>query len=225
MQEEEAQRVDKELGKIRQKFTSQKNKISDYDRKKCVHRESLMLELIDSVAQPTLCCALLSLLCKCIEMYSFCSTQLFVSSCNCSCSRRYVFKLLYAYMMGYDVDFGHMEAMNLITAQKYSEKQVGYLWATVLLNEVCTCVCLTNAIGIPLVYSILSESCHLLFRVTIGCMVTVCLQNNEFLRLVTNSIRNDIISRNETHQSLALTCVANSTCCIASSPYAAFSLM
>jgi hypothetical protein len=33
-QEEEASRVDKELGKIRQKFTNQKQKVSDYDRKK-----------------------------------------------------------------------------------------------------------------------------------------------------------------------------------------------
>lgn len=33
-QEEEASRVDKELGKIRHKFTNQKQKVSDYDRKK-----------------------------------------------------------------------------------------------------------------------------------------------------------------------------------------------
>lgn len=30
-------------------------------------------------------------------------------------------------MLGYDVDFGHMEAVSLISAPKYPEKQVIYL--------------------------------------------------------------------------------------------------
>lgn len=106
-----------------------------------------------------------------------------------------MFKLLYSYMMGYEVDFGHMEAMNLITAQKYSEKQVGYLWATVLLNEV--------QIFSPFVLNSFFHDPPTRFH------SYSVMQNNDFLRLVINSIRNDIISRNETHQSLALTCVAN----------------
>ena len=68
----------------------------------------------------------------------------------------------------YDVDFGHMEAVGLISGQKYSEKQVGYMVTTVLLNE-----------------------------------------NHDFLRLVINTVRNDIIGRNETFQCLALSAVAN----------------
>lgn len=32
--------------------------------------------------------------------------------------------MLYVYMLGYDVDFGHMEAVSLISAPKYPEKQV-----------------------------------------------------------------------------------------------------
>lgn len=32
--------------------------------------------------------------------------------------------MLYIYMLGYDVDFGHMEAVSLISAPKYPEKQV-----------------------------------------------------------------------------------------------------
>jgi hypothetical protein len=32
--------------------------------------------------------------------------------------------MLYIYMLGYDVDFGHMETVALISAPKYAEKQV-----------------------------------------------------------------------------------------------------
>ena len=34
-----------------------------------------------------------------------------------------------------DVEFGHMEAVGLVSGTKYSEKQVGYLVTSVLLNE------------------------------------------------------------------------------------------
>jgi hypothetical protein len=33
------------------------------------------------------------------------------------------------------VDFGHLEAVNLISANKYSEKQIGYLAMTLFLHE------------------------------------------------------------------------------------------
>lgn len=71
-------------------------------------------------------------------------------------------------MLGYDVDFGHMETVSLISAPKYPEKQVGYIVTSCLLNE-----------------------------------------NNDFLRMVINTVRNDIIGRNETFQCLALTMVGN----------------
>ena len=38
--------------------------------------------------------------------------------------RKYVCKLMYIYLLGWEVDFGHMEAVNLISSNKYSEKQV-----------------------------------------------------------------------------------------------------
>ncbi|GER39721.1 AP-2 complex subunit alpha [Striga asiatica] len=76
--------------------------------------------------------------------------------------------MLYIYMLGYDVDFGHMEAVSLISAPKYPEKQVGYIVTSSLLNE-----------------------------------------NHDFLRLAINTVRNDIIGRNETFQCLALTLVGN----------------
>ncbi|KAH7668360.1 Adaptor protein complex AP-2 alpha subunit protein [Dioscorea alata] len=76
--------------------------------------------------------------------------------------------MLYIYMLCYDVDFGHMEAISLISAPKYPEKQVGYIVTSSLLNE-----------------------------------------NHDFLRMVINTVRNDIIGRNETFQCLALTRVGN----------------
>lgn len=49
--------------------------------------------------------------------------------------KKYVCKLLYMYIQGYDVDFGHLEAVNLISSAKYSEKQIGYLAVTLFLHE------------------------------------------------------------------------------------------
>jgi AP-2 complex subunit alpha len=44
-------------------------------------------------------------------------------------------QLLYIYILGWNVDFGHLEAVNLISATKYSEKQIGYLAVTLFLHE------------------------------------------------------------------------------------------
>ena len=60
--EAERKRVEKELAKIRTKFSST-SKLSSYDKKK------------------------------------------------------YVWKLLYAYMLGYDIDFGHIQAVNLCSGK------------------------------------------------------------------------------------------------------------
>lgn len=49
--------------------------------------------------------------------------------------KKYVSKLLYIYIMGYDLDFGHLEAVNLISGTKFSEKQVGYLAVTLFFHE------------------------------------------------------------------------------------------
>lgn len=49
--------------------------------------------------------------------------------------KKYVCKLLYIYILGWNVDFGHLEAVNLISAIKYSEKQIGYLAMTLFLHE------------------------------------------------------------------------------------------
>ncbi|RKP37823.1 Adaptor protein complex AP-2 alpha subunit [Dimargaris cristalligena] len=49
--------------------------------------------------------------------------------------KKYVCKLLYMYILGWDIDFGHAEAVNLISSNKFSEKQMGYLAVTLLLTE------------------------------------------------------------------------------------------
>ncbi|CAI4211584.1 unnamed protein product [Parascedosporium putredinis] len=49
--------------------------------------------------------------------------------------KKYVCKLLYIYILGWNVDFGHLEAVNLISASKFSEKQIGYLAMTLFLHE------------------------------------------------------------------------------------------
>ena len=82
--------------------------------------------------------------------------------------KKYVWKMLYIFMLGYEVDFGHMEAINLVGSSKFSEKQVGYIACTLLLTE-----------------------------------------GSELITLIINAIRNDILSRNEYFQAVALTAVAN----------------
>ncbi|KAJ4460625.1 putative AP-2 complex subunit alpha-1 [Paratrimastix pyriformis] len=82
--------------------------------------------------------------------------------------KKYVCKLMYIYMIGYDVDFGHVEAMQLMASTKYSEKQIAYLCFGVLLNE-----------------------------------------KSEILRLITQPMLNDLTSRRDLFQSLALTLIAN----------------
>ncbi|GMJ00816.1 hypothetical protein like AT5G22780 [Hibiscus trionum] len=47
--------------------------------------------------------------------------------------KKYVWKMLYIYMLGYDVDFGHMEAVSLISAPKYPEKQVRSIFVLSLI--------------------------------------------------------------------------------------------
>lgn len=50
-------------------------------------------------------------------------------------NKKYVAKLLYMSILGYDVDFGLQEAMRLLVSNKYSEKQMGYLAISLLLGD------------------------------------------------------------------------------------------
>ncbi|PWN35398.1 Adaptor protein complex AP-2 alpha subunit [Meira miltonrushii] len=49
--------------------------------------------------------------------------------------RKYLAKIIFTYILGYNVDIGHMEAVNLIASNKYTEKQIGYLAITLLMHE------------------------------------------------------------------------------------------
>jgi len=82
--------------------------------------------------------------------------------------RKYVLKLLYIYMLGYEIDFGYMEAVNLMASNKFQEKLVGYLALSILLHE-----------------------------------------NHEMLPLIVQTLQNDLQSRNEYHQCMALNSIAN----------------
>ena len=48
--------------------------------------------------------------------------------------KKYVCKLLFIFLLGHDIDFGHMEAVNLLSSNKYTEKQIVSLalWLPVL---------------------------------------------------------------------------------------------
>lgn len=82
--------------------------------------------------------------------------------------KKYVCKLLFIFLLGHDIDFGHMEAVNLLSSNKYSEKQIGYLFISVLLDE-----------------------------------------GNDLMRLIVQSVKNDLCARNPIHVNLALQCIAN----------------
>jgi AP-2 complex subunit alpha len=49
--------------------------------------------------------------------------------------KKYVWKLVYIFMLGYEVEFGHMEMISLISSTKYSEKAVGYIAVSLLLRS------------------------------------------------------------------------------------------
>jgi len=48
--------------------------------------------------------------------------------------KKYVLKLVYIHVLGYEVDFGHPEVLTLVKSKKYSEKQVGYVALSFLLR-------------------------------------------------------------------------------------------
>ncbi|KAK2565492.1 AP-2 complex subunit alpha-2 [Acropora cervicornis] len=82
--------------------------------------------------------------------------------------KKYVCKLLFIFLLGHDIDFGHMEAVNLLSSNKYTEKQIGYLFISVLVSA-----------------------------------------NSELIKLIIQSIKNDLSSRNPINVCLALQCIAN----------------
>jgi len=66
------------------------------------------------------------------------TSKLGVDGSNSSLSsyqrKKYVWKLVYIHVLGYEVDFGHPEVLTLVKSNKYSEKQVGYVALSLLLR-------------------------------------------------------------------------------------------
>lgn len=61
--------------------------------------------------------------------------------------KKYVCKLLFIFLLGHDIDFGHMEAVNLLSSNKYTEKQivwvVGNIWDYIIMfRDICSSLCL-----------------------------------------------------------------------------------
>ena len=48
--------------------------------------------------------------------------------------KKYVCKLLFIFLLGHDIDFGQIEAVNLLSSNKYTKKQIGYLFISVLIS-------------------------------------------------------------------------------------------
>ncbi|CAK4078316.1 unnamed protein product [Aphanomyces euteiches] len=111
--EDEQKRIDKELNKLRQKFT-QAGQLNSYDKKK------------------------------------------------------YAWKLIYIYMLGYDIDFGHMQVINLVSGAKYSEKCLGYLGVSILLKS-------SDELMTLVVNSILNDLCSP--DASFQCLALCCVAN------------------------------------------------
>lgn len=56
------------------------------------------------------------------------------STLNSYQKKKYVWKMCYIYMLGYEVDFGHMEIISLMSSAKFQEKSVGYMGVSLLLR-------------------------------------------------------------------------------------------
>jgi len=48
--------------------------------------------------------------------------------------KKYIWKLVYIHVLGYEVDFGHAEVLALVRSKKYGEKSVGYVALSLLLR-------------------------------------------------------------------------------------------
>lgn len=49
--------------------------------------------------------------------------------------RKYIWKLVYSFLLGYEIDFGHMQIIELIASVNYQEKMVGYIALSILFKS------------------------------------------------------------------------------------------
>ncbi len=95
--------------------------------------------------------------------------------------RKYVSKLTYMYLLGYDIDFGYLEAVNLMSSLKFQEKLI----VRTVINQK-----LTTIKGYLAISLLLNE-------------------NHSMIPLIIQTLQNDLNSRNEYHQCLALIAIGN----------------
>lgn len=48
--------------------------------------------------------------------------------------KKYIWKMCYIYMLGYEIDFGHTEFISLISSTKFQEKSVGYMAFSLMIR-------------------------------------------------------------------------------------------
>ena len=59
--------------------------------------------------------------------------------------KKYVCKLLFIFLLGHDIDFGQIEAVNLLSSNKYTEKQIvgsQTSWDILMVIPCCRVICL-----------------------------------------------------------------------------------
>jgi len=95
--------------------------------------------------------------------------------------KKYVWKLVYIHVLGYEVDFGHSEVLMLVKSSKFSEKQVGYVALSLLLRG-----------GDPLISSIVNT-----------------IRSDLISAGAPSHMKSSVGSQNDTTQSLALCSIAN----------------
>ncbi|GIY18848.1 AP-2 complex subunit alpha [Caerostris darwini] len=49
--------------------------------------------------------------------------------------KKYICKLIFIFLLGYDFDCGYEESINLLYSSKFSEKYIGYVFISVVMNE------------------------------------------------------------------------------------------
>lgn len=117
-QEQEQKRVESEMAHIRTKF-SLSAKMDAYDRKKYMWKVQQVLGRTGRRVVSALCFARVPPHDDSFASPPFCFSP----------------QVLYMYMLGYEIDFGHMEAVNLVTTHTYTEKSCGYVACSLLLAE------------------------------------------------------------------------------------------
>ena len=103
--------------------------------------------------------------------------------------KKYLAKVVFTYILGYKVDVGHMEAVNLISSTRYSEKQI--VSHSSLVHLRCS-----------LSYAFPYDKQGYL------ALTLLMHENSDLARLVINSIRKDLDDNNEVNNCLALHAIA-----------------